>query len=167
MFIFLDQKIYQILLFQGDNGRLSYQIVHGDRHQQFAIDPDTGIIKVAQSLDREMISSYGKTSLTAKTGFVQKLCGSRLQLSLLHISVYFPACPSFIRHSSVLIILYQYFGKPILEFNQFILNFQLSKEIKINWFNKRHTYLYLLFHYLKIFCLLVKNKAGPMMYFMI
>ena len=41
----------------GDNGKISYKIAHGDRKNQFAID-DSGLIIVAEKLDREMVSSY-------------------------------------------------------------------------------------------------------------
>jgi protocadherin Fat 1/2/3 len=41
----------------GENGRILYSIVGGDRHGQFAID-NRGLIVVNGRLDREMISSY-------------------------------------------------------------------------------------------------------------
>ena len=41
----------------GENGRILYSIVGGDRHGQFAID-HRGVIVVNGRLDREMISSY-------------------------------------------------------------------------------------------------------------
>jgi hypothetical protein len=34
--------------------------VHGDRQGQFHMDPETGVLSLAQNLDREMISSYGR-----------------------------------------------------------------------------------------------------------
>ena len=42
----------------GDNGRVSYAIVSGDRHGQFSVGEADGRIVVASALDREMISSY-------------------------------------------------------------------------------------------------------------
>ena len=42
----------------GKNGLVSYSIASGDRHKQFRIDSESGIIQVASALDREMISSY-------------------------------------------------------------------------------------------------------------
>jgi len=45
---------------EGENGRIHYEVVHGDRQGQFQVDPVTGVISIAQNLDREMISSYGK-----------------------------------------------------------------------------------------------------------
>ena len=45
---------------QGDNGKISYQLVHGDRQNQFKVNRKTGTISVAKNLDREMISSYGE-----------------------------------------------------------------------------------------------------------
>ena len=48
------------LKFQGQNGNIQYQIVHGDQQNQFSIDDKTGMISVATILDREMISSYGE-----------------------------------------------------------------------------------------------------------
>jgi hypothetical protein len=45
---------------EGENGRIHYEVVHGDRQAQFQVDPVTGVISIAQNLDREMISSYGK-----------------------------------------------------------------------------------------------------------
>ena len=42
----------------GHNAVVSYRIVHGDRQGQFSVDRATGVISVARSLDREMVSSY-------------------------------------------------------------------------------------------------------------
>jgi len=41
-----------------DNGRVSYSVVGGDRHNQFAVGAVSGEITVASALDREMVSSY-------------------------------------------------------------------------------------------------------------
>ena len=50
----------QRFISQGHNGKILYQIVHGDQQNQFSIDDNTGMISVGNVLDREMISSYGK-----------------------------------------------------------------------------------------------------------
>ena len=50
----------QRFIFQGHNGKILYQIVHGDQQNQFSIDDNTGMISVGKVLDREMISSYGE-----------------------------------------------------------------------------------------------------------
>ncbi|XP_041474294.1 protocadherin Fat 1-like isoform X3 [Lytechinus variegatus] len=42
----------------GDNGRVSYSIVHGNLFNQFTINPDNGLVSLALELDREQISSY-------------------------------------------------------------------------------------------------------------
>ena len=42
----------------GDNGRLTYTILFGDRHSQFRIDSETGVLSVGGLLDREMIANY-------------------------------------------------------------------------------------------------------------
>ena len=42
----------------GENGRVSYSLVNGDRHSQFRVDSVTGVLTVAGQLDRELISSY-------------------------------------------------------------------------------------------------------------
>ncbi len=42
----------------GVNGRVSYSIVSGDRHNQFSINAVSGKIKVSGPLDREMVASY-------------------------------------------------------------------------------------------------------------
>ena len=42
----------------GDNGRLTFTILFGDRHSQFRIDSETGMISVGAQLDREMIANY-------------------------------------------------------------------------------------------------------------
>ncbi len=42
----------------GDNGKVSYAILSGDRHNQFAVDAISGRVTVASALDREMVSSY-------------------------------------------------------------------------------------------------------------
>ena len=41
-----------------ENGRVTYALQGGDRHSQFAVHPDTGVITVASALDREMVSAY-------------------------------------------------------------------------------------------------------------
>lgn len=41
-----------------ENGQVSYAIVKGDNYNQFAVDPDTGYISVADELDRETVSNY-------------------------------------------------------------------------------------------------------------
>uniref|UniRef100_A0A669E5C8 FAT atypical cadherin 3a n=1 Tax=Oreochromis niloticus TaxID=8128 RepID=A0A669E5C8_ORENI len=40
------------------NGAVLYSIVSGDRHNQFLIDPLSGVIKVNKQLDRETVPSY-------------------------------------------------------------------------------------------------------------
>lgn len=42
----------------GDNGRITFTILQGDRHSQFKIDGETGLLTVGAQLDRELISSY-------------------------------------------------------------------------------------------------------------
>lgn len=42
----------------GENGRITYSLVNGDRHGQLRVDSQTGALTVAGQLDREMISSY-------------------------------------------------------------------------------------------------------------
>ena len=42
----------------GDNGRITYTLLNGDRHSQFRIDSITGLLTVAGQLDRELITSY-------------------------------------------------------------------------------------------------------------
>jgi protocadherin Fat 1/2/3 len=42
----------------GDNGRINFAIVGGDRHKQFSVDANSGHIRVASALDREMVSNY-------------------------------------------------------------------------------------------------------------
>lgn len=57
----IGDKILQVQandLDAGDNGRISYSIVRGDRLQQFSIEQNTGYVSVAAILDRESISSY-------------------------------------------------------------------------------------------------------------
>lgn len=57
----IGDKILQVQandLDANDNGRVSYNIVRGDRLQQFSVEPSTGYVSVAAQLDRESISSY-------------------------------------------------------------------------------------------------------------
>lgn len=42
----------------GDNGRITYTLLNGDRHSQFRIDSTSGLLSVAGQLDRELITSY-------------------------------------------------------------------------------------------------------------
>ena len=48
---------------QGQNGEILYEIVHGDQQNQFTIDQSSGTISVGKTLDREMIASYGESTL--------------------------------------------------------------------------------------------------------
>ena len=41
-----------------NNGKIEYIIQSGDIHQQFSVDPITGLITVARPLDREMVRQY-------------------------------------------------------------------------------------------------------------
>ncbi|TRY62766.1 hypothetical protein TCAL_04907 [Tigriopus californicus] len=43
---------------QGENGRISFSIESGDRHNQFRVDEHSGVIIVSSPLDREMVPSY-------------------------------------------------------------------------------------------------------------
>lgn len=43
---------------QGENGRISFSIESGDRHNQFRVDEHNGVIVVNSPLDREMVPSY-------------------------------------------------------------------------------------------------------------
>lgn len=40
------------------NGAVLYSIVSGDRHNQFLIDPLSGVIKVNKQLDRETVRTH-------------------------------------------------------------------------------------------------------------
>lgn len=51
-------KIEAYDLDQGDNGRITYELLTNDTTIPFIIDPDTGVIRCIQSLDREERSSY-------------------------------------------------------------------------------------------------------------
>ena len=68
---------------QGENGKIIYQIVHGDPQDQFQIEEQSGQIGLAKLLDREMISSYGKQSETRRPAgwigerFSSVFCGGK------------------------------------------------------------------------------------------
>lgn len=38
------------------NGQIRFSIVHGDRDNEFAVDPLSGLVKVKKKLDRERVS---------------------------------------------------------------------------------------------------------------
>ena len=42
----------------GDNGRVTYEIVHGNTQEAFYIDQSLGQIRTNRQLDREEISNY-------------------------------------------------------------------------------------------------------------
>lgn len=51
-------RLNAVDLDSGDNGKITYTLLNGDRHHQFRIDGTTGLISVAGQLDRELIGSY-------------------------------------------------------------------------------------------------------------
>ncbi|KAL3276606.1 hypothetical protein HHI36_011978 [Cryptolaemus montrouzieri] len=50
------------------NGKVIYSIIGGDNQEQFSVDPDTGLISIADSLDRENISNYSLDILAKDNG---------------------------------------------------------------------------------------------------
>ena len=42
----------------GENGAVRYEIAGGDPEGQFVVDPESGVVTVAKSLDRETRSRY-------------------------------------------------------------------------------------------------------------
>nr|XP_014352631.1 PREDICTED: protocadherin Fat 3 [Latimeria chalumnae] len=50
------------------NGQICFSILHGDRENQFTIDPVTGLIKVRKHLDREKLSGYSMTVQAKDSG---------------------------------------------------------------------------------------------------
>nr|XP_022919754.1 fat-like cadherin-related tumor suppressor homolog isoform X3 [Onthophagus taurus] len=57
----IGDKVLQVTatdLDSGDNGRVSYSIIRGDQEGKFAIDENTGLVTVANKLDREIVSGY-------------------------------------------------------------------------------------------------------------
>ncbi len=51
-------RVNAVDLDSGDNGRITYTLLNGDRHTQFRIDSVTGLVTVGAQLDRELIASY-------------------------------------------------------------------------------------------------------------
>ncbi|KAM9320567.1 protocadherin Fat 3 isoform 2-T2 [Gastrophryne carolinensis] len=51
------------------NGHISFSIIHGDKANQFTIDPVLGLIKVKDKLDRERVSGYSLLIQARDSGF--------------------------------------------------------------------------------------------------
>ncbi|KAK9874636.1 hypothetical protein WA026_005463 [Henosepilachna vigintioctopunctata] len=65
------EVVVQVLatdLDSGNNGRVSYSIISGDTQEQFSIDIDTGLISIADTLDRELIANYSLSILARDNG---------------------------------------------------------------------------------------------------
>ncbi len=69
------------IIFYNRNGYVNYSIADGDSENHFHVDPDTGIVTVASSLDREMYPEYNLT-LNAMDG------PGRFALAYLHVVVH-------------------------------------------------------------------------------
>lgn len=52
------EKVVATDVDSNENGHVTYSIIKGDNNNQFAVEPETGYISVADYLDRETTSSY-------------------------------------------------------------------------------------------------------------
>ena len=68
------------LIFYNRNGYVTYSITQGDPDDHFDVDPDTGVVSIASSLDRELYTNYNLT-LNATDG------GGRFVNAYLYVSV--------------------------------------------------------------------------------
>ncbi|XP_045031201.1 fat-like cadherin-related tumor suppressor homolog isoform X3 [Daphnia magna] len=71
-------RLNAVDLDSGDNGRITYTLLNGDRHSQFRIDGSTGLLTVAGQLDRELITSYMLEVEARDNGAPSSLAGNVL-----------------------------------------------------------------------------------------
>uniref|UniRef100_A0A1B6CQG5 Cadherin domain-containing protein n=1 Tax=Clastoptera arizonana TaxID=38151 RepID=A0A1B6CQG5_9HEMI len=67
----------------GNNGKVSYYLKSGDKHQQFNLDYNTGVITVARPLDREMIPRYNLHIIASDNGEPPSSASTTVQVNVM------------------------------------------------------------------------------------
>ncbi|XP_070559913.1 LOW QUALITY PROTEIN: protocadherin Fat 4-like [Ptychodera flava] len=70
----------------GENARLTYTLTNGNELGHFNIDPDTGVLTVAQALDRETKASYAMTVTVNDNGTPMLSSTAPIDITLLDVN---------------------------------------------------------------------------------
>ena len=101
----LDTTVFQIPATDADsttNGELRYSILSGNLGSVFSLDEETGVILVADNLDREITDSYLLTITATDQGTSQFTATANLLVSILDVNDHSPSFTSDLYSISVL-----------------------------------------------------------------
>ncbi|KYO40015.1 hypothetical protein Y1Q_0014248 [Alligator mississippiensis] len=74
----------------GENGRLEYYVEDGDPAQDFSLDPASGILSTAHSLDREHTAAYVLTVVARDHGMPQRSATTTVHVRVLDLNDHAP-----------------------------------------------------------------------------